>query len=656
MIGYHMSITPNLLTNIKKTYNMGSNAIQIFLGNNRTISIKSKLQLSEKESLQIKDYLLQNKIYLAIHSIYLLNFCNYSPLNPKMKISLNNIIYDFKIAENIGASTIVLHLGNQKQLDINTALNNMIDNIIYILKETILIAPNVSLSLETPAGQGTQICTTIDELLELIELIHKKLNDMKKTKEITKSEMILIFKRLKICIDTAHIFSAGHDIRSIPKIKSYLNKYKKYKSHIELIHLNDSKKELNSRRDLHEGIGDGFIFNSLDGKKALQYLIKWTKNNNIPIILETHKAGGDNNPLTYLYHQEVSFLNSIIHLNDKDLSKWKLQHKQIKSKSTQKKRILNIGLLTKVKEIINYYNNYTDDKIRLRAYNNAYIALMNYPEEIKSGDQVSHLPGIGKQMIKKINEYITTGEMEIFTKLINPELKKRKKNEMPKILGFGKKKLELLKSKHKLDNIKDIILAYKNKTIKLNNKEKLGLLYYKDLNKLLPRQKSLEIFNYIKEKVQTILKKYKDITIEIAGSYPSGKKYSKDVDILIFSNKTDYTKIIKEIIPLFTNDELKIYQTGDTKLLGIFIIKNHAYHVDIRILPNDSKITGRLYFTSGKDFNIMIRQYALKKGYLLNEYGLYNRFTKEKIHVTKEIDIFNILGLNYIPMEHRRSS
>lgn len=653
MIGYHISISPNLLTNIKKTFNMGANAIQIFLGNNRTISLKSKLKLSDKECLELKDYILMNKIYLSIHSIYLLNFCNYSSNNPKMKLSLNNIIYDFKIAEQIGASTIVLHLGNKKDLPLTIAYDNMIDNIIYILHNTILISPNVSLSLETPAGQGTQICTKIEELLNLIDSINEKLSQMKKNNDITKSEMNMIFKRLKICIDTAHIFSSGHDIRSLNKIEAYLNNYKKYKSHIELIHLNDSKKDLNSKRDLHEGIGDGFIFNSLEGKKALQYLVKWSNKNNVPLILETHKAGGDNNPLTYLYRQEVSFLNNIIDLNDKELEQWKLEHKNIKIKT--KKQSLNIKLLKKIKDIINYYNHYTDDKIRLRAYNNAYITLLNYPEKITSGKQVSHLPGIGKQMVKKIDEFINTGEMEIFTKLINPQLDKIKKKSQPKLLGFGDKKLQLLKSKYKLDNIKDIITAYKDGIIKLNNKEKLGLVYHKDLNKLLSRKESIKVFNYIKRKINKLLQKYNHTHIEIAGSYPSGKKYSKDVDILIFSNHNDYKQIISHIIPLFSSDELKIYQKGETKLLGIFIINNRAYHVDIRVLPNDSEITGRLYFTSGKDFNIMIRQYALKKGYLLNEYGLYNRFTKDKITINKEIDIFNILGLNYIPMEYRRS-
>lgn len=671
MIGLHASITPTILDGIKYVNSLGGKVIQIFTGGNKSSSLKVKQKVTDEQALEIKDYLKNNNLYLSIHAIYLLNFCTYPPISSRIKYAHDNIIYDLELAEKIGAFTVVLHLGYQKDLSHEEAYNNMADNVIHILKTTNITAPNVSLSLETPAGQGSQICSTLDEFKELLDLIDYKVKNM----DLSISEKKLIKLRLKICVDTTHIFSSGYDIRTTEKLRQYFKNIsnKLGANRISLIHLNDSKQPLNSRKDQHEGLGDGYIFK--DDKLPLKYLMSWALKHNVPIVLETHKAGSPSNELGDLYAQEVGLMNSILDMNDDKINKWHLIHKEktLKTNKIDKRKLnktkkqkrqhhkLNENLLKKIKEIYNFYVKFEPDAIRARAYNNAYLILYNYPEEIRSGEQVEHLKGIGKQMVKKINEYLKDGEMQIFRELINPKLAKLKKNKQIKklnILGFGEKKIEKLASEG-YDTYSKIKEAYNNKKITLNNSEILGLKYYKDLNESMKRNESLSLFNYIKKKIIKggILDKY-DATIEIAGSYPSGKKESKDLDILIFTNKYKLPakdipdKIINEIADLFS--DLEIYQKGNTKLIGIFKFKNKARHVDIRLLPLESEIAGRLYFTSGRDFNVMIRQYAISKGFLLNEYGLFDRKTNQKINLKDEYDLFDILGLSYIPMKNRR--
>ena len=89
---------------------------------------------------------------------------------------------------------------------------------------------------------------------------------------------------MRICVDTCHVFSAGYDLTTPNKVKEFIKLYDamigwKY---VDLIHLNDSKTVLNSHRDRHASLGDGYI-----GINGLSSFIKFVYNANIPIILET---------------------------------------------------------------------------------------------------------------------------------------------------------------------------------------------------------------------------------------------------------------------------------------------------------------------------------------------------------------------------------
>jgi deoxyribonuclease-4 len=680
MIGAHSSISPSILQGIKYVHSLGGKTVQIFAGSNQSSSLKSKQNVSDKEAFEIKEYLRATGIYLSIHAIYLLNFCSFPPTSQRIQYAITNLKYDLELAERIGASTVVLHLGYQRNLTEEEAYDNMAENVINILRKTNATAPSVSLSLETPAGQGTQIATTIPEFSLLMRLIKDKLNTLLKNNKITKSEYILCDKRLKICVDTAHIFSSGTDIRTPKVFKDYFKTISNEfgSRRISLIHLNDSKQPFNSRKDQHEGITDGTIFGTPKSKLSLKYLMKWSKKNKIPVVLETHKAGSPKNPDGDLYAQEISFLSNIISMKDKEIMSWKLlKPSTIKMNKTIKKSIkktkkankltkeLNVGLLSKIIEIRNFYTNIEPDAIRRKAYSNAYLILRNYPEEILSGKQVEHLHGIGKQMVKKIDEYLTTGEMVIFTEKINPVLKaKNSKSTSLNILGFGEKRISSL-AKEGYTSVKQIREGIKSNAITLTETEKLGLTYYEDLSKLMDRKTSAELFKYIADTIvkSGILKREK-ASIEIAGSYPAGKLESKDLDILIFTEKYKLDKngkptlipkkIINDIISLFSSEELKIYQIGNTKLLAIIIFNGIARHIDIRLLPAESSVAGRLYFTSGRDFNVMIRQFAASKGYLLNEYGLFKRDTKKIIKINNEEELFAKIGLPYIPLYERR--
>ena len=182
--------------------------------------------------------------------------------NKRIHYAHQNIIYDLEVGQEIGAKGVVLHIGVQKTMPKEEAYSNMINNIIHILIKTNKLAPDVKLLLETPAGQGTQIATTLPELAELWSGVLSKMKEMVSTKSMTTSQFNKCQERLGFCLDTAHLFSSGVDLRSRTQVKNYLNQFDKLIGlhNVELIHLNDSKAPLNSRRDIHQGIGDGYIF------------------------------------------------------------------------------------------------------------------------------------------------------------------------------------------------------------------------------------------------------------------------------------------------------------------------------------------------------------------------------------------------------------
>ena len=151
----------------------------------------------------------------------------------------------------------------------------------------------IPIILETPVNRKFIIGGTIEKLAELYNNIP---NNYK--------------KRVKLCIDTQHIFASGYNIRTENELKKYLNDFNKFIriKNLVLIHLNDSKKELNSRINRHFNIGKGFIFKN--NTSSLKYLIDFSCNHNIPLLMETNY---DN------YKDEIKYIKKLFVHNIKKL-------------------------------------------------------------------------------------------------------------------------------------------------------------------------------------------------------------------------------------------------------------------------------------------------------------------------------------------------
>jgi DNA polymerase beta len=603
-----------------------------------------------------------------------------------------------------------MHMGFHLGMDLETARNNLVDNVIHIIQKTEQTAPDVELLLEVSAGAGTQMGSTLAELTDIIRLFQEKTTSgagMKSTRG-----------RFGICLDTQHMFSAGIDIRGSGGLDPVINHFRKHMEIglIRLIHLNDSAVKLGAHRDMHAGLGDGYIFgtvdtglknqcrgtdvslnsrplgvglelsvngmNNPDGVAILTNIVNTARKHRIPLILETHGAGNpgshDDKPEHTSYATEIGILRAIS--NGESVSRLVDSHRRLRkiSKKQAKKSLArgrplqtqaaNWPLIAKFQKLRAYYTDVDRDKIRALAYGKAVMALQAYPDPILSGQQVAHLAGIGKKMADKIDEFVKTGTMKIFRELdIDAQIAewtKQRVNSLDSVLGLGPARVHGL-AKQGIRTVADLRTAVKDGKVKLSKMETIGLEYHDDLQKKVARPETEAIYKAITQHsgIKALANEY-GLQIELAGSYPSGRLESKDIDLLVFTNKfTDPAKIsvgiMKSIQRELTEAGLLVatVNIGAGKLMGLVRLdsKHPVRHVDIRLIPLASAVYGRFYFTSGRDFNQMVRQQAKKQGYRLNEYGLFDLRTGKTVEgLDTEEAIMDRIGLGYISMSKRR--
>lgn len=291
---------------------------------------------------------------------------------------------------------------------------------------------------------------------------------------------------------------------------------------------------------------------------------------------------------------------------------------------------------------------YKDDKSKNQFQINSIIKALNLLKkldfEIKSKDDCENIKGFGKGIISKIDEILKTNTLEYFK---NKTIEPQKINDLHLITGLGEKKIKDLQ-KINITCINDLKNAIENKQYKSTHHINVGLKYYQDFQKRIPREEIDQFKEYF-EKVFKLLNLQYDIT----GSYRRGNKDCGDIDILVTKNVIE-DNIIKKI----TNELLKLKilvkdgiltPTAKKKFMGtccLPIENSIKRRLDIRIIDYDSYYPALLYFTGSDENNKRMRLEAIKLNMKLNEYGLFK--DDEKLKVISEKDIFDYLNLKFL--------
>ena len=275
-------------------------------------------------------------------------------------------------------------------------------------------------------------------------------------------------------------------------------------------------------------------------------------------------------------------------------------------------------------QILERYYKQEGDRWRSQAYSGAIRAIQQLNiSDIKNINQVKKVPGLGKQSLEKINEYLETGQIakaeEVKTLLVKE--KEDRKNvsqqrilgKFTSVLGAGEKTAE----KWWDAGMRSMEDLHKN-THLLTNEQKIGLKYYDDLHTRIPRE-YIDTFQLM---VRYVLAKEVGMDgyeLIIAGSYRRKTKTSGDIDILITSKKLTLKRIVDILIKwgIITD----VISMKKEKFMGIAHCPSGQYfyfHLDIVFLPKEQWGAGLLWFTGSKGFNITMRAKAKKMGYTLN--------------------------------------
>lgn len=300
-----------------------------------------------------------------------------------------------------------------------------------------------------------------------------------------------------------------------------------------------------------------------------------------------------------------------------------------------------------------------ENPFKTRAYQNAVRIIQTMTGDLKKmveENRLGELPGIGKSMQEKITELVTTGRSHYLEELkaaFPPHL-----TELFQIPGLGPKKIKLLYEKLNIDSVDALEKACLEDRVAhiptLGKKTQENIL-----SRIAQRRTFSEKHRYgdvitlAETLVDSLQKCPAVIRVSMAGSFRRGKEVVKDLDLLASSSRP------KEVMDYFVSLPLvlEVVNHGDTKSS---VLLEDGLACDLRVVSDKEYPYALHHFTGSKEHNIAMRHRAIERGMKMSEWGLFkisnseSSTAKEELILCKtEEEIFNKLGLDYIPPEIR---
>ncbi len=256
--GFHISIAGGFSRIIERAEIRGCETIQFFSRNPRGWKYAP---LDMEEVKRFRTSLRASALSpVFLHLPYLPNIA--SPKSKFYQPSIDSIATDLERGEPLGAHYLIVHIGHRGDSSEEEAVEAVADGISRALRR---VGNSVALLMENTAGQGSEIGYRFEELGKIISHIAEK-------------------DRVGVCLDIAHAFEAGYDLSTAEGIERTLEAFERFigLERLRVLHLNDSKTPLGSRRDRHWHIGEGQI-----GLEGFRYLVNHSKLQSLPGIMET---------------------------------------------------------------------------------------------------------------------------------------------------------------------------------------------------------------------------------------------------------------------------------------------------------------------------------------------------------------------------------
>ena len=259
--GAHMSTGGGVWKALERGKSVGCESIQIFVKSNMrwygTGHSDAEIKLFSKG--------VQEGNFRCVfgHTGYLINLG--APASANRDHSIKSLVQEIEFADKLGLPFLVMHPGAHLGTGEKPAFSQIVSGLNDAFAAT--RKSKVRIALENTAGQGTCLGAKVEHLAEIFDTVDKP-------------------ERLGICLDTAHMFAAGYDIRTRKGWETFMKQVNSLVGLDQILafHLNDSKTDLGSRVDRHAHIGEGKI-----GREAFRHIVNDARFKNHPACLETPK-------------------------------------------------------------------------------------------------------------------------------------------------------------------------------------------------------------------------------------------------------------------------------------------------------------------------------------------------------------------------------
>ena len=263
-IGPHVPIRAGLAHAAERARVVGASAIQVFTDDPRAWTPRAE---PHPDLAPFRELLAEWDVPLLVHASYLVNLA--TPDARVFERSVDRVRQELRAAATMGAVAVNVHVGSHRGAGVREGVERTAEAVDRVLRDLELDGEVPRLVLEDSAGQGDSLGVTVDELGRILDAAERRGIDR---------------GRLGVCLDTAHLWGAGHDIddpRSVDELFATADRILGSGS-LAMVHLNDSQAAKGSRSDRHQHIGEGRI-----GTSGLAHLVRHPRLATVPMILET---------------------------------------------------------------------------------------------------------------------------------------------------------------------------------------------------------------------------------------------------------------------------------------------------------------------------------------------------------------------------------
>lgn len=261
LLGTHLPVAGKLAALPERAAGMGASSVQVFLGNPRGWAMTPGDPDTDAAFRAATD---DHGLTVLVHAAYLVNLG--SPVPETAQRSAAALAHSLRRTREVGARGVVVHTGSCVTAGSrDDAMCQVRELLLPLLDELDATPDGPDLLLEPTAGQGQSLCATVDDLGPYLAALDHH-------------------PRALVCLDTCHLFAAGHDLAAEGGMTAMLDRFADVAGpdRLAAVHANDSMDVCGSFRDRHQRVGKGHI-----GAAAFGELLHHKSVAGLPVVLET---------------------------------------------------------------------------------------------------------------------------------------------------------------------------------------------------------------------------------------------------------------------------------------------------------------------------------------------------------------------------------